>query len=214
MSNSTFPTLHGLVNSTHTSSVHAFYRTGNLPTPWPLVVISSLLSLTIAIIGFKSATMTWNEPSRIETIKRSAAGKSWLFRYQEARDARKKGKPLPYERYQQTALMEENQPPEHELQEQSTQEDEVPTPERWRMFEMSTTHVVVILVSFFYSTARCVIALLLSLKVVITRQGSHSASSSLLLLLLSVQVRLPTSLTPSPVQMNSRAPSQSGLQIK
>jgi len=52
---------------------------------------------------------------------------------------------------------------------------------------MSRTHMIVVLISFLYSTARCAIALILSLRVLITKTGSHSASSSLLLLLLSVQ---------------------------
>lgn len=186
MANSSFPILHGIVNSTHTSDVHAFYPTGNFPTPWPLVIISSLVSLVIAVIGFKSAAMTWNEPSGIAPIKQTAPRdtRSWLVRY---REARKRNRYVPQSTWQpDTALMDENEPPEYELHEPEDNEA-VPTPVPWRMFHMSTKHMVIILISFLYSTARCAIALILSLKVLVTKQGSHSASSSLLLLLLSVQ---------------------------
>jgi hypothetical protein len=192
MANSSFPILHGLVNSTHTSDVHAYYPTGNLPTPWPLVIISSLVSLVIAVIGFKSATITWNDPAEMESIKQNAAGKTWLVRYREAREVRT-GQESPYHvsRQQQVALMREGEPPPdyelHEHEHEHQDEQVVPTPVPWRIFNMSTTHMVVILVSFVYSTARCAIALILSLKVLITKQGSHSASSSLLLLVLSIQ---------------------------
>ena len=171
MANSSFPVLHGLVNSSHTSDVHAAYPVGNLPTPWPLVIISSLVSLIIAVIGFKSAMITWSDPAEIETII----------------ERERKGNASPsYDgtRHQSVGLMEE--PPEYELQEH--EHFEVPRrPVPSRIFNMSTTHMVIVLISFLYSTARCVIALILSLKVLITKTGSHSASSSLLLLLLSVQ---------------------------
>jgi hypothetical protein len=71
MVNSSFPALRGLVNSSHTSDVHAAYPVGNLPTSWRLVIISSLVSLVIAVIGFKSAMITWSDPTEIETIRES-----------------------------------------------------------------------------------------------------------------------------------------------
>jgi hypothetical protein len=76
-------------------------------------------------------------------------------------------------------------PPEYELQEH--EHFEVPRrPAPSRMFNMNTTHMNIVLISFLHSTTRCVIALILSLKVLVTKTGSHSACSSLLLLL-SVQ---------------------------
>lgn len=186
MVNASFPILHGLVNSTHTSDVHALYPVGNLPTPWPLVVISSLVSLVIACIGFKSAAITWSDAAETAAIRENAAKKSWLVRYREAKAGRGAVMLANYERAGQ--MDESEQPPEYEFQEHEHEAEEaVPRPPPWRMFNMSTTHMVIVLVSFIYSTARCAIALILSLKVLITKSGSHSASSSLLLLLLSVQ---------------------------
>jgi len=200
MSNSTFPILHGLVNSSHVSDLHAFYPVGNLPTPWSLVVISSLVSLVIGVIGFKSSLITWNDPAETAAIQANAAKNSWLVRYVQAKRARKQGISISYNgaRHQSVGLME--QPPEYDLQEYDHDHEEglipgsqeVLTPRLipWRMFEMSTTHIIVIMVSFLYSTARCAIALILSLRVLITKTGSHSAPSSLLLLVLSVQTSI------------------------
>lgn len=43
--------IHGKINDTHTSHMNAQYAPNNIPTPWPLVVFSLILSFIICVVG-------------------------------------------------------------------------------------------------------------------------------------------------------------------
>ncbi|KAF4625705.1 hypothetical protein G7Y89_g12460 [Cudoniella acicularis] len=55
MSSTTLTLLHGQLNSSHTSNITAIYTPSNLPTPWPLVIASCVVSLIICCYGTKGA---------------------------------------------------------------------------------------------------------------------------------------------------------------
>lgn len=63
--------LHGYFNSTHLSGLFIYYPAGSLPTPWPWLLVSMLLSLTTGVIGVRSAFASWKdlEPSRFAVIR-------------------------------------------------------------------------------------------------------------------------------------------------
>jgi hypothetical protein len=67
MSNITLNLLHGIINSTHTSTLTPYYPPSNLPTPWPLLVVSVLLSLLISCFGCKAAVTTRNAQPRLRS---------------------------------------------------------------------------------------------------------------------------------------------------
>ena len=119
------------------------------------------VSLIIAITGWKSALITFNDPAQIAAIKTNAAHTSWREQFKGARQAI-----AHVARQQEVALMGEV---EQSLNTKLQQQENAPA--RPRMLNMSTTHTTVVLVSFLYSTARDAIALVLSPKVLITRTG-------------------------------------------
>ncbi|KIW16449.1 hypothetical protein PV08_06502 [Exophiala spinifera] len=60
-SNDTQATLHGYLNSTHVSSIHADWT--QQPTPWPWVVASVALSIVLGFFGvMASSYRSWGEP--------------------------------------------------------------------------------------------------------------------------------------------------------
>ncbi|KUJ09805.1 uncharacterized protein LY89DRAFT_740874 [Mollisia scopiformis] len=50
--------IHGKIDDTHTTLMNAQYAPNNIPTPWPLVVFSLLLSFIICCIGAAAALMS------------------------------------------------------------------------------------------------------------------------------------------------------------
>ncbi|OCK80673.1 hypothetical protein K432DRAFT_38183 [Lepidopterella palustris CBS 459.81] len=51
--------LQGYFNSTHLSGLHIYYPPGNLPTPWPWILASMLLSLILGVVGLHSTFVSW-----------------------------------------------------------------------------------------------------------------------------------------------------------
>ncbi|OCL01603.1 hypothetical protein AOQ84DRAFT_383560 [Glonium stellatum] len=67
-------TLHGYFNSSHLSGLNLYYPPGRLPTPWPWLLLSMLLSLALGVIGVRSAFASWKdvEPTRFAIIRTTA----------------------------------------------------------------------------------------------------------------------------------------------
>jgi hypothetical protein len=79
MASPTTPLLHGYLNSTHTSNLTSFYPPQNLPTPWPLVAASLVISLTLCCYSIKGAFVSWTKAG--QNRRRGLAPgvrKSWL----------------------------------------------------------------------------------------------------------------------------------------
>ena len=66
--------LHGYFNSTHLSGLNLYYPPGHLPTPWPWLLLSMLLSLALGVMGVRSAFSSWKgvEPTRFAVIRTTA----------------------------------------------------------------------------------------------------------------------------------------------
>jgi hypothetical protein len=61
MGNSREPSLdllHGVINYTHTTNLTPFYPSGNLPTPYPIIILSVIVSFVISCYSFKSAMLS------------------------------------------------------------------------------------------------------------------------------------------------------------
>src|ERR1700738_4471399 len=69
MANITEELVHGSINFTHTSHLTPYYPPANLPTPWPLLVCSVLISLVISCFNFKAAvTSLSNLTNGVRTV--------------------------------------------------------------------------------------------------------------------------------------------------
>jgi hypothetical protein len=70
MANITEELIHGYINFTHTSHLTPYYPPANLPTPWPLLVCSVLISLVISCFNFKAAmTSLGNLRNGVRTVR-------------------------------------------------------------------------------------------------------------------------------------------------
>jgi len=61
---------HGYINASHVSNITVGWTPSTLPTPFPLVIVSSLVSFIIACVGWKTTASTWVPPEKLNTIRR------------------------------------------------------------------------------------------------------------------------------------------------
>ncbi|KAI9848503.1 MAG: hypothetical protein M1838_000503 [Thelocarpon superellum] len=180
--NSTPAVLFGTINRTHTSNITIYYPEGNLPTPWPLLTASILLSLLLGFIGFRSACVSWTPD--IKRIKVTGI-RSWKARAQANIDQRNELQQRAQAEAEMEALNGTKGGTEH------AQEH---LPERYLMEGPDRTlgpfARIRIMVAFLWTSFRVFLALALAIKVAATGRGTHAAPSSLLILLISVQTFL------------------------
>lgn len=186
MANSSTPLLPGYLNPAHQSNLTAFYPDTALPTPWPLVLASSLVSIITAFVGLKSSGTSWlprSERTRIDRERKDK--KTWLERYREAKAARARGVHLPVRSFAEQDA-EDDEAMEREMAE---------SPEVIALGSSTGpgnhfAGLVRVYGTFIYTTLRAVVALCLTIKVMVSKHGTFAAPSSLLTLLLSVQTFL------------------------
>ena len=88
---------HGYINASHMSNITAGWTPSTLPSPFPLVIVSSLVSFILAYIGWKTAISTWVPPEK-RTIRRPPDFENWTWRERwewskkRSRDAQSRGR--------------------------------------------------------------------------------------------------------------------------
>lgn len=207
----------GFINATHTSNVTAGWTPQTLPTPYPIVIVSSIVSFVIAVIGLRTALRTVQRNKDPVRIQYPEGYSTWSFRDRWAwarKNARKIQNNATQPPDKQSTGTVEEQIPLREFQEQDPNQpkhdnqisyhspphfdaQERPIPNPSTPYNTTNTHTnnwqaplkdkLLVSISLTYTTLRSIFALITTLKVSITRQGTHAASSSLLLLYLSLQ---------------------------
>jgi hypothetical protein len=72
---------HGYISASHTSGITAGWTPGSLPSPFPLVIASSIVSLVLAGIGWKTAMSTWIPPEKKQQpMQRPEGFENWTFK--------------------------------------------------------------------------------------------------------------------------------------
>ena len=179
MSNSTLPIQRGTINHTHTTNLQVYYAADNLPTPWPLLTASILLSLILGFIGFRSACVSWM--AHVKRI-RVVGAKTWKARARQnladgaSRIVQGPGAPTELVALNGDAVKTDDF------------DEAAPSPDAER--PLGTFAQARTLVAFLWSSFRALLAFALSVKVAVTGKGTHSAPSSLLILLISTQTFL------------------------
>jgi hypothetical protein len=195
---------HGFLNPAHTSNITLGWTPATLPTPFPIIIVSSFVSIIIAFTGWKTAAMTWNPPGRRqERPERPPGFETWTWRekFQWSMDATRqmreraryinldRGDDIPLKPPAKAGVRgDDMDPPVYEAvagQERGVEQFlRTATTSRW---EASTGNKISVLVSVAYNTLRCAVAAVTTLDIVVTRRGTHAALSSLFLLYLSLQ---------------------------
>lgn len=70
---------HGYINASHLSNITAGWTPSTLPSPFPLVIVSSLVSFILACIGWKTAVSTW-VPQEKRRVQRPPGFENWTWR--------------------------------------------------------------------------------------------------------------------------------------
>jgi hypothetical protein len=73
---------HGFLSANHTSNLTAGWTPGTLPSPFPLVIVSSFVSLILAFIGWKTAISTWisdEQRRQVVPVKRPEGFENWSW---------------------------------------------------------------------------------------------------------------------------------------
>jgi hypothetical protein len=73
---------HGFLDPAHTSNITLGWTPATLPTPFPVVIVSALVSLIIAFVGWKTAVTTWSPPDRRPALPPPPDFDSWRERMQ------------------------------------------------------------------------------------------------------------------------------------
>jgi hypothetical protein len=71
---------HGFINATHTSNVTIGWTPATLPMPFPIVIVSSSVSLILAFIGWKTAASTWVSRGKRTRFQQPEDFKAWSWR--------------------------------------------------------------------------------------------------------------------------------------
>lgn len=219
MVNATLPALdllHGYINSTHTTDLTPYYPSGNLPTPYPLVILSVLISMVISCYSckgaFTSISSLRQSVSRVHNHPKSPWARKkneneTAIHETELENLHKKGVPMHKERknsfdppppYMSEAgsVFEEPVPePVHPPEMTSAiAEEDIGAPEvieetrKGEWWEESRSRKIVGTIFVVYSTFRAVTALVVNVQALIDHHTSASAPSVLLLLLVSIQM--------------------------
>jgi hypothetical protein len=191
----------GFINASHTSDVTAGWTPSTLAMPFPLVLVSSLVSFVLACIGWKTAmTSIPARPEEEQVRIRRPEGwdnMTWGQRWKWSQRATYRPTYPPPEienpQVEHVALQPVHSiqqtkgytqlPPEQEYTLPEPRQDLVPIL-RW---QDSLPNKIVVLVSTGYNTIRSMFALITTIHITHTRVGTHSAISSLFLLFLSLQ---------------------------
>ena len=180
--NSTQLIQYGTINHTHTSNLKVYYAPGNLPTPWPLVTGSVLLSLLLGFIGFRSACVSWtHHVKRIHVVGVQSFKARCRQNLADRASRAVQGPGAPVE-----LILLNGEPVD-------AKDFEHPELASWKDgpdHPISYFHRVRILAAFVWTSFRVMLAFALSVKVAMTGKGTHSNPSSLLILLISTQTFL------------------------
>jgi hypothetical protein len=206
----------GYLNPDHRSNITLGWTPSTLPTPFPIVIVSSFVSIIITFIGWKTAVTTWTPPGRRRALPERPLGfETWTWREKlqwsmgasrQIRERARYGNVAPLEPGDDIPLKppakagmhirqgDDKNPadyaPVHEPMPAAQGQDSVgqwlATPTTSR-WDASTRNKIAVLVSVVYNTLRAVVAAVTTLDIVVTHRGTHAAVSSLFLLYLSLQ---------------------------
>jgi hypothetical protein len=182
MSSNAGITIHGLINSTHTSQLNAQYAPSNIPTPWPLVVFSSLLSFGICCFGAITA-------SRSLGTKIVAAAASTSLRIPGFKRFTKPKKTTTSNNIQLQPI-----PPYAKNGNLIVSSQKAPAGTPWTF----STATIIYYLTFLYCIFRAIIAFITAYKSLHDATTPLPAPSSILLILLSTQI-LYTNISHSPL---------------
>jgi hypothetical protein len=71
---------HGYLTPTHVSNLTIGWTPATLPMPFPIVIVSSTVSLILAVVGWKTAASTWVPPGKRTRFQQPEDFKEWTWR--------------------------------------------------------------------------------------------------------------------------------------
>jgi hypothetical protein len=173
MANITEDLLHGQINYTHTSTMTPYYPPGNIPTPWPVVLVSLLVSLTISCYGCKGAfaalSALTNGVSRVRDHSKSpwARKQESALHQTELEDLHKAKSfdpPPPYQSETSSSGDVESEMMSSAIVDEEQQEVRNGSAEDQQKWEESPRRKIVETACFIFSTFRSVVAFIINVK--------------------------------------------------
>ncbi|KAE9379426.1 hypothetical protein N431DRAFT_478451 [Stipitochalara longipes BDJ] len=204
MENITEQVVHGYINSTHTSRLTPYYPPANLPTPWPLLVLSVLISLLIACFNVKAAFTSFqklgngvrNHPrSPFSRLRATVAQKHEL---ESLHRPKTNEEPPPYTCVNTYDNSDFAIPVNDDFAPQVTREESfeaarppsIIQPRAEESWDASPRRKALDITFLTYSTYRAILAFAIQLLSIIDKHTPSCAPSNLLLILVSIQILL------------------------
>jgi hypothetical protein len=188
----------GYINKAHQSNLTIGWTPASLPTPYSIIIASSIISLIIACIGFKTALLSWARPDDKKVIPEGFKEWSWRRRWKWSRQDQKRSK-LRTQAIVQAEIDGVDAPdgvaPQeaHRLTLEHSDDGRVYAVVDRSSRSPTTTwdsgpfDKSIVILSLLYNTARAAFAIAITLEIAITHKGTHAAVSSLFLFFLSIQ---------------------------
>ena len=204
----TLELLHGFINSSHTSNLTPYYPPANLPTPYPLVLFSVVISLAISCYSCKSAMTSMSSLKSTVSGGRNHPKSPWARKPSVHETAIHETELEDLHKDQHIKLSFDGPPP-YMSKAGSTFEDPMQGPQAGVMTTIgekdgrqglvkkggrnskwpeSRSRQIWGSVFISYSTYRAVVAFIVNVQGLIDNHTSASAPSNLLILLVSIQV--------------------------
>jgi hypothetical protein len=206
MANITEAQVHGYINFTHTSHLTPYYPPANLPTPWPLVVASVLVSLAISCFNVKAAFTSLSQLTNGVRSVRDHPKSPWarmkapLAREHELESLQRpktNEAPPPYTSTNSYDSSDFAIPPNDDFS-PDHQEDPYETtpppriigPQKEGTWAVSPRRKILDITFITYSTYRAVVAFTIQLLGLLDKRTPSGAPSNLLLIMVSIQILL------------------------
>lgn len=211
MANITESLVHGHINFTHTSHLTPYYPPANLPTPWPLLVASVLISLLISCFNVKAAfTSLSNVTNGFRNHPRSPFGRKKAHPATETEleslhKPRTNEEPPPYSSVGSYDNSDFAIPPNDDFFPDHHEESFEPAPPELRprtqaqlklaeeernTRPVSPVRKALDIIFVVFSTYRAAVAFTIQLLGLIDKHAPSCAPSNLLLILVSIQIML------------------------
>jgi hypothetical protein len=207
--------VHGYINFTHTSHLTPYYPPANLPTPWPLLVFSVLISLLISCFNVKAA---FSSLSKLTDGVRNHPKSPWARKtahlateteLESLHRPKTNEEPPPYssiDNYENSdfAIPSNDDflsPENHEESYDTTLPPRINEPEDSQLWSVSPARKVLDIGFVAYSTYRAAAALTIQLLGLIDKHTPSCAPSNLLLILVSIQIMLSNVSFPRPIRL-------------
>lgn len=206
MANITEQLVPGYINLTHTSHLTPYYPPANLPTPWPLLVCSVLLSLLISCFEVKAAFTSLSQFTKgVRNYPRSSLARLRVARSERQHELESLQRPKAsddpppytsansYDNSDFAVPANDDFYPDHDdasIQDIPPPRTITPPPSVEGTWDVSPRRKVLDIILITFSTYRACVAIAIQLLSLIDKRTPSCAPSNLLLVLVSVQILL------------------------